>query len=83
MHESSSWFLDGLGYNIFYSVPKGEPSLAKAKPEVKWSRTLLERTIRSWYQFMVVDTPAELRKIKAKWQNVFTSLLVKMRMLML
>lgn len=38
--QSTDWLPEGPGYRLFKSVPEGHPSLARAKPDVRWSRML-------------------------------------------
>eukprot|EP00965_Chrysotila_dentata_P219560 6191214-Pleurochrysis_carterae.AAC.1 len=72
--QTTTYFPEGPGYNIFKSSPSGSPPLAKAKPDQRWSRASVESTIRAWYRFMVLDTPEELSKVKSEWAAVFNNL---------
>eukprot|EP00965_Chrysotila_dentata_P098011 3241179-Pleurochrysis_carterae.AAC.1 len=45
--QATSWLPGGPGYLAFSSFPKGAPLLAKAKPDVRWSRSMVEGTIRA------------------------------------
>eukprot|EP00965_Chrysotila_dentata_P059857 1985218-Pleurochrysis_carterae.AAC.1 len=74
LSQASDWLPEGSGYRIFKSIPEGAPPLAMVKPDVKWSRILVEGTIRAWYSFMVVDTPLVFQKIKDEWESAFDSL---------
>eukprot|EP00965_Chrysotila_dentata_P239304 6203022-Pleurochrysis_carterae.AAC.1 len=72
--QGTTWFRDGPGYRSFTSIPEGEPILAKVKSDVRWSRTIVEGTIRSWFRYMVVETATALTKINDERESRFSSL---------
>eukprot|EP00965_Chrysotila_dentata_P168688 5571170-Pleurochrysis_carterae.AAC.1 len=59
---------------MFKSTPPGVPQLAKAKPDKRWGRTLIEGTFRAWYGCTVADSPAQLAKVKWEWEATFDQL---------
>lgn len=70
---ATTWLPEGEGYQVFKSIPTGQPPLAQPKPEHTWQRTEVEGTIRAWYPHMQVEQ-STLQKIKLHWQQRFDSL---------
>eukprot|EP00965_Chrysotila_dentata_P238174 6202341-Pleurochrysis_carterae.AAC.1 len=65
--QATSFFPDGPGYIVFKaesvsSLQGVAPPLAKAKPDHKWDRSKVEGTVRAWYRYMVLESPAALAK---------------------
>lgn len=73
--KASSFFPEGDGYQVFDTIPSGEPPLAQyVKSEVEWQRHAFEGSLRKWYRFMVVGGQSEMGSIRDEWEDVFAQL---------
>ena len=71
--QATSWLPDGNGMLVFKSLPEGHPELKPGKPDARWKRDEVERTVKAWYKYMAV-LPTQAAKIKSDWQARFDAL---------
>ena len=74
--RASSWLPEGDGMPVFKesAPPSMPPPIAKRKKDAHWGRISIQATIRAWFPFMAVDSPAEMAEIRSEWDTRFSQL---------
>lgn len=70
---ASDWIPEGEGYEVFRSIPEGQPPVANGRPDHKWNRYKVQDTVRRWFKYMGVNQ-AEANRIRDDWEKRFSEL---------
>eukprot|EP00965_Chrysotila_dentata_P246062 6206933-Pleurochrysis_carterae.AAC.2 len=67
--QASTWIPEGLGYEVFKSIPEGLPPLAALKPDQSWERYNVESAVRKWLPHFTLPTEEAFNAAKDEWNR--------------
>eukprot|EP00965_Chrysotila_dentata_P112354 3714121-Pleurochrysis_carterae.AAC.1 len=67
--QSSTWIPEGMGYEVFKSIPEDLPPPAAIKPDQSWERHTVESAVRKWLPHFSLPTAEAFDAAKEEWNK--------------